>query len=77
MAKILEEFPRTKAGRVAIYPWKEWLDGYPRLLVQGEDFSVTLPNLRANAFQAAKRHGVKLRTSRVDASSLAIQAYIV
>jgi len=40
MAQVLEELPKqTRAGggggREAMYPYDEWLDGQPRMLVEG------------------------------------------
>lgn len=77
MAKILDTFPVNPAGRLAKYPWKTWLDGQPRLLIQGEDFETTPANFRATAFQASKRHGLKIRTAAVGDKNIAIQAFIV
>ena len=75
MAKILEEFPVNPVGRQAKYPWKVWLDGKPRLLVQGEDFETTPANFRATAFQAAARSGIKIRTAAVGQNDIAVQAF--
>jgi hypothetical protein len=55
------------------YPWDDWLDGQVRELEAGKDFSVSIPVLRAQVSQAARRRNVKTRTSQLKNGNLLLQ----
>tara|TARA_B100000953_G_C17930994_1_gene393878 strand:- start:288 stop:521 length:234 start_codon:yes stop_codon:yes gene_type:complete len=68
MAEILEDYEFRKAGRRDSYPYEEWFDGQVWKLYQGVDFDCSVISMRVNLYNAAKRKGIKIRTSmRVDA----------
>ncbi|MBC40913.1 MAG: hypothetical protein CML19_01585 [Pusillimonas sp.] len=72
--KVLNDMPRmNRTGREERYPWSLWLDGKIRLLEAGKDFSVEPRSMRANAYAAARRHGVDI-TVRTVGDDIAIQA---
>ena len=73
MATILENDLPRKHG-LEKYPWSEWMDGKPRQLKRGTDFSNSLVCFRNNAQQFAKRRGLKLVTHIVDNDTIDIQA---
>lgn len=60
-------------GRVAGYPWEEWFDGQTRQLTRNKDFKIKPESLRGQAYTAARRHRVKIRTKILDKDTLAIQ----
>lgn len=74
MSQRVSELPPANAGRKAIYPWDEWLDGSVWLLKQGEDFQTSVNAFRATAHVAGKRRGVKVATRKRD-EGLYIQAF--
>ena len=68
MAEILDDHEFGKVGRNDAYPYDEWFDGQVWKLYQGVDFDCTVISMRVNLYNAAKRRGIKIRTSmRVDA----------
>ncbi len=72
--KVLSVMPARQGGRTEQYPWTEWFDGLPRLLESGVDFDTTTQGIRAVAYSAAKRHGVKVRVATVG-TDIALQAF--
>lgn len=78
MAKILAEMPRKRAGagRKAIYPYDEWLDGQIRQLEGGKDFTSKPSSVLALIRQTAESRGMRLRTRFAnDGKDVVIQAY--
>jgi|SaaInlV_200m_DNA_6_1039755.scaffolds.fasta_scaffold98187_1 hypothetical protein len=71
--KVLTAMPARQGGRTEQYPWTEWFDGAPRLLESGIDFDTTTEGIRASAYAAAKRHGVKVRVATIG-TDIAVQA---
>ena len=68
MAEILEDHEFGKVGRKGGYPYDTWFDGQIWKLYQGVDFNCGITSMRVNLYNAAKRKGIKIRTStRVDA----------
>jgi len=47
------------------YPWEEWFDGKARRLTQGIDFESDPEHMRRQAYVAAKKKNVKIRTKVV------------
>lgn len=76
MAKILKELPakRGGAGRKAIYPYDEWLDGQIRLLEAGTDFKAKSSSVAASIRAAGKDRGMTVAI-RPMGDDLAIQAH--
>lgn len=72
--RVLSEMPARTRGREEKYPWAEWFDGQARLLEAGIDFDTERTDMRAVAYVAAKRHGVKITTATIDAN-IALQAF--
>lgn len=66
MAHRLTEFTFARHGRPRKYPWEKWFDGSIWRLVGGEDFTVPAENFRRGVLEAARQHGVAIRTSVVD-----------
>jgi hypothetical protein len=75
MAEILAEFPRTARVRQSMYPWATWLDGRVHGLKQGEDYCTSTISMQAQVGSAAKRYGVRYRTTKTD-YGLALQAIL-
>jgi len=68
MAEVLDNYEFRKAGRNGVYPYEEWFDGQVWKLYQGVDFDCSITSMRVNLYNAAKRKGIKIRTStRIDA----------
>jgi hypothetical protein len=74
MAKKLKDFAFTRSSRSA-YPWDQWLDGNAWALEAGADFEGSPGRLQSAAYVAAKARGGKVRTQRIDETTLAIQFY--
>jgi hypothetical protein len=74
MAKKLKEFDFNRTSRSA-YPWDQWLDGNVWALEAGADFEGKMGKLQSAAYVAAKARGGKVRTQRIDETTLAIQFY--
>jgi hypothetical protein len=72
----IEEIPRT-SGRVAIYPWNDWLDGGVWRLRRGEDYEPTDQVMRNICMRAGERRGLKVQTSSEGEGVLLIQAHSV
>jgi hypothetical protein len=72
MARIIEEFPAKWRRRR--YPWDEWLDGKPRVLTQGEDFTVSLVAMQRHFARTAKERGLQGHTRIISATEIAVQA---
>jgi hypothetical protein len=64
MAKKLKDFEFPAVGTTTRYPWDEWLDGNIWQLTKGDDFPSDAYNFRNGAINAARRKGLKVRTSR-------------
>jgi hypothetical protein len=72
MAKKVDKFDFDKKSK---YPWDEWFDGDIWVLEQGEDFTISLPNMRSVIYGAADRAGLEVKTSvDADAKTITIQA---
>ena len=78
MPQLVEQLPARKAGGSVDgsekYPWREWLDGQPRLFKQGEDYQTTTKSFVSIASSAARRHGLKVQT-RVAPNGVFMQAF--
>ena len=61
MAKRLTEYEFGKAKFK--YPWDSWLDGGIYRLEHGKDFQGEVESMRVNIYTAAKRIGIRVRTS--------------
>jgi hypothetical protein len=70
MAQLSKQPPVSRIT----YPWDVWLDGKSRDLKQGDDFPTTVSNLKAVAYQAAKRLGCKVIVNILDNTTLRLQA---
>lgn len=76
MAEILDQdLPARPRGQ---YPWDEWLDGRTRLLVAGEDFTVSAVTMRTMCYVQAYKRGLKVTTElvgTVGAESIKMRAW--
>jgi hypothetical protein len=72
MARIIDEFPVEWRRRR--YPWWEWLDGKPRVLTQGEDFTVSLVAMQRHFVRTAKERGLQGHTRIISPTEIAVQA---
>ena len=72
MAKVIKSFAFSST-RSNNHPWRQWLDGRIWQLQHGEDFHCKVESFRTAAFVAARRHGIKIRTSVVE-GGIVIQA---
>lgn len=74
MAEIVNDynFARTKRSS---YPWKDYFNGKVWKLTKGVDFHCMPEAFRAAAYQAAIRHGVRVRTHVPSPNTIVIQAY--
>lgn len=76
MAEILSEsLPVAVGSNGAKYPWAEWLDGQPRRLVRGEDFTIIPLHMMQSAMAAARRRGIKV-TVRLEGENVVLQAVL-
>ena len=75
MAKIINEWPTATRTRTSKYPWTEWMDGEMRQLVQGVDYETSTLSMQAQVGSAAKRLGVKYRTTATELG-LAVEAIL-
>lgn len=82
MAKILTEMPKKTggAGRKALYPYDEWLDGQIRQLEPEEDYKAKPQSVVASIRQTAEARGMKLRSRFVhdeqkNVTSIVVQAF--
>lgn len=66
MATRLTSYDFPAGGRVAKYPWDEWLDGSVWRLIGGWDFQPSAGNFRRVVYAAAKRRGLEVRTTVQD-----------
>jgi hypothetical protein len=76
MAEIVSDsaWAETTRKSVSKYPWDEWFDGKTRILVQGEDFTVTPASIRNTISVNAFRRRVKVRTRTLDGNRVQVQA---
>lgn len=61
MARKLEALPERKnvgAGRKEQYPFDEWFDGDPWLLIEGEDYTCKKTSFESSVRSAAFRRGL-------------------
>jgi len=72
MARIIDEFPAEWRRRR--YPWQEWLDGKPRILTLGEDFTVSLVAMQRHFVRTAKERGLQGHTRIISPTEIAVQA---
>lgn len=75
MARKLEALPERKnvgAGRKEQYPFDEWFDGDPWLLVEGEDYTCKRTSFESSVRSAATRRGLDV-TLRSHPDGTAIQ----
>lgn len=74
MAEILSEgLSAWKSHRGRKYPWDEWLDGQPRRLVGGEDFTIDPLYMTQAIHATGRRRRITVRTRR-DGDDVLIQA---
>jgi hypothetical protein len=69
---MLEALPERKnvgAGRTEMYPFDEWFDGNPWLLVEGEDFTCKRASFDSSVRSAATRRGLKVTVRHHDEGS--------
>ena len=72
MARIIDEFPAEWRRRR--YPWQEWLDGKPRILTLGEDFTVSLVAMQRHFVRTAKQRALQGNTRIISPTEIAVQA---
>jgi len=72
MARIIEESPPE--WRARRYPWQEWLDGKPRVLTRGEDFTVSLVAMQRHFVRMARERGLQGYTRVISPTEIAVQA---
>jgi hypothetical protein len=72
MARIIDEFPAE--WRMRRYPWQEWLDGQPRILTQGVDFTISLVAMQRHFVRTAKERGLRGYTRVTSPTEIAVQA---
>lgn len=58
----------------AKYDYEKWFDGEVWKLTRGEDFQTNPLALRTTLYNAAKKFGVKVRTSIPDENTVIVQA---
>lgn len=82
MAKILTEMPKKTggAGRQAMYPYDEWLDGQIRQLDSDEDYTAKPQSVVASIRGAAEQRNMKLRSRFVhdeqrNVTGIVVQAF--
>jgi hypothetical protein len=78
MAQILDSFPGDDRadGRVK-YPWDVWLDGKPRDLTRGVDFTCSTVSFYRLVHHTARKRGIMVRTFLPrDRDVIAVQAVI-
>ena len=48
MSEVLDDydFSKPRRGAPSKYPWKEWMDGQVRQIVQGEDFDCKIISMQ-------------------------------
>lgn len=71
MARVIEE-NEVLAPHREIHPWDLWLNGQWWELTRGEDFDTTANAIKAGAFYAAQRRGIKA-TVRVSSNRKIVQ----
>ncbi|HEX7277789.1 MAG TPA: hypothetical protein VF244_10485 [Acidimicrobiales bacterium] len=76
MATIVDHMPapRSRYSANALYPWDAWLDGRSWRLELGTDFTGDPRRLVNNARIAARRRGLRLRTTMQPDGYLYIEA---
>lgn len=79
MAKILTEMPKRAAGagRKAIYPYDEWLDGQIRELEPGIDYEAKPQSVVMSIRGTATKRGLKLRARFVHNDAKEIVGIVV
>ena len=63
MARQIETFPNPTRFS---YPWHEWANGDIWALTPGEDFTCSIPSMRATIFNFAEKQMLKARTRVVN-----------
>lgn len=63
MAKVIENFEFYRNSPKGHYKWDEWLDGQIWELTEGLDYFVSIGSFRVSILKAAKKRGIKARTS--------------
>jgi hypothetical protein len=78
MAEIVSDSVWAETGRKSVskYPWDEWFDGKTRILVQGEDFTVTPASIQNTISVNAFRRRVRARTRILDGNRVQVQAIL-
>jgi hypothetical protein len=76
MAEILDNYDfSAHVGYRGKYPYEKWFDGRIWELTSKVDFDVNIDSLRVCMYTAAKRRGLRVRTSLTrNGESLVIQA---
>lgn len=75
MATTLKTHEFKGAGRRRLYPPSEWLDGQIWKLTPGEDFACKPVSLRSTADGAARRLGLRVKTSITEDGAVILQAH--
>jgi hypothetical protein len=77
MPKAANSHVFRTAGRPGNYQWNQWLDGKKREFSRPNDFLVSVAAFVSAAYLAAKRRGLKIRSNRLSANTVVIQAITV
>ena len=59
LMEIRQNDTEIRRGAPGLYPWREWLDGQTRTIVQGVDFHTDLRAFRNAIYSATHRRGFK------------------
>jgi hypothetical protein len=65
MARRLRAFPRPHGRSQRKYPWRNWADGKPWEIRQGDDYDVTTENMRVNLHMKADTLCRKVQTRKI------------
>jgi hypothetical protein len=75
VAQILSEGLGELHTRTTKYPWDEWLDGKPRRLKKGEDFTINSASFVNVCHVSAKTRRKKVKTRTENDGSILLQAF--
>ncbi len=82
MAEILKDdykWNTARRGAPGKYPWKEWMDGQVRKIVQGEDFTCKVVSMQTTLWlktRGGKQNGhISVRTSVTDDGTAIVFQY--
>lgn len=71
MAERIDNLTR-RAGRPALYPWVEWMDGSAWRISQGKDFTVSPESMAQNIRERGRRYGIEV-TAYPDGAAVEFQ----